>query len=229
MPKDGSTIKVFVDGIELGALNYNHFRSDIAAAFPGLNNTGSAASGEGAIGFRHIDTTQFADGVHTIGWLGTDDAGVAEGVGSRYFTIMNGASQRTAGEAAASTMTASQAAELQQHDVPSRGRVRAAIGAERLQDVSPNGLGEMPLTLGSLERLEVRFGASGGCVARVSGGAVNGDRAGALPVGSALRGGRFYWQPGPAFKGDYAFSFTVTSCDGTVDVVKLDVQVTGVR
>jgi hypothetical protein len=28
-----------------------------------------------------------------------------------------------------------------------------------------------------------------------------------LPIGSTLRGGRFYWQPGPGFLGDYDLVF----------------------
>jgi hypothetical protein len=29
------------------------------------------------------------NGVHTISWVVTDDAGVSDGIGSRYFTVQN--------------------------------------------------------------------------------------------------------------------------------------------
>ena len=59
-------------------------RSDIQALFPGLNNT------NGAVGFRILDTTLMANGLHTISWAVTDNAGAIEGIGSRFFTVSNG-------------------------------------------------------------------------------------------------------------------------------------------
>ena len=38
-----------------------------------------------------IDSTTLSNGVHTISWGVTDNAGNAEGIGSRYFTVLNGA------------------------------------------------------------------------------------------------------------------------------------------
>jgi hypothetical protein len=63
IPIDGSTIQVYIDGLPVGGVNYNHYRQDVSTTFPGLANSG------GPVGFRAIDTTQLADGVHTIGWL----------------------------------------------------------------------------------------------------------------------------------------------------------------
>lgn len=84
IPIDGSTITVFVDGIAVGHPTYNHFRPDIAAIFPGLENS------NGAVGVFHLDTTTLSDGLHTIAWVVTDNAGVSEGIGSRYFVVQNG-------------------------------------------------------------------------------------------------------------------------------------------
>jgi hypothetical protein len=42
IPKDGSTIRVFVDGVVLGTVTDDLFRSDVAALFPGLANSGGA-------------------------------------------------------------------------------------------------------------------------------------------------------------------------------------------
>jgi hypothetical protein len=83
IPKDGSTITVYVDGVPLGHPTYDQYRADIATLFPGLENT------HGAVGAFVIDTTKVANGVHTISWLVTDSAGVSEGIGSRFFTVQN--------------------------------------------------------------------------------------------------------------------------------------------
>jgi hypothetical protein len=81
--KDGSTLTVMVDGVALGHPAYNQFRSDIANLFPGLANS------NGAVGFFYIDTTTLANGTHTISWVASDSAGHSDGLGSRYFTVLN--------------------------------------------------------------------------------------------------------------------------------------------
>jgi hypothetical protein len=83
IPTDGSTIDVLIDGVVVGRPSYNHFRGDIAALFPGLQNS------NGAVGHFTIDTRQYANGVHTLAWVVRDLAGNAAGIGSRYFTIQN--------------------------------------------------------------------------------------------------------------------------------------------
>ena len=85
IPPSGSTITVYVDGVAMGHPVYGFFRSDVAALFPGLANS------DGAVGAFQIDTTLLANGVHTIAWVVTDDSGASEGIGSRYFTVQNGA------------------------------------------------------------------------------------------------------------------------------------------
>ena len=94
IPFDGSTFSVFVDGSSLGSVTYNNFRADIANLFPGYNNT------NGAVGYRVIDTTQLADGLHTISWVVTDNQGSSEGIGSRYFTVSNATGSMTAADGA---------------------------------------------------------------------------------------------------------------------------------
>ncbi len=83
IPLDGSTIDVVIDGLVVGHPVYNNFRSDIAALFPGYQNT------NGAVGYFTIDTTQYPNGMHTLAWVVRDQAGNAAGIGSRYFTIQN--------------------------------------------------------------------------------------------------------------------------------------------
>ena len=83
IPTDGSTIDVYVDSVFRGHPSYNEFRADIASLFPGYANT------NGAIGFFMLDTTTLANGVHSIAWVVRDNAGNAQGIGSRYFTVAN--------------------------------------------------------------------------------------------------------------------------------------------
>ena len=83
VPKDGSTILVWVDGAALGHPIYDQYRKDVADAFPGLKNSA------GPVGYYYFDTTKYADGVHTISWTAEDRDGNADGIGSRYFSILN--------------------------------------------------------------------------------------------------------------------------------------------
>ncbi|MCP4148787.1 MAG: hypothetical protein GY757_13655, partial [bacterium] len=81
IPVDGSTIEVFVNGVSVGHPQYNIPRSDIAAFFPGYANSAGPAA-------RHtIDMTAYTNGIHTIYWVVSDDAGNIDGIGSRFFTV----------------------------------------------------------------------------------------------------------------------------------------------
>jgi hypothetical protein len=83
IPTDGSTIWVYVDGVPLGHPVYNNYRSDIATLFPGYTNSA------GAIGYYQLDTTALANGMHEIAWSVTDNLGRVNGIGSRYFWVLN--------------------------------------------------------------------------------------------------------------------------------------------
>lgn len=83
IPVDGSTITVFIDNKVAGHPTYNQARADIQTIFPGYKNT------NGAVGFFMIDTTKLTNGLHTISWVVSDNAGNAQGIGSRYFNVQN--------------------------------------------------------------------------------------------------------------------------------------------
>jgi hypothetical protein len=83
IPADGSTISVWVDGVNIGHPIYNQYREDIASLFSGYVNS------NGAIGYYVLDTRKYRDGLHTISWLVQDSAGQTEGIGSRYFNVQN--------------------------------------------------------------------------------------------------------------------------------------------
>ncbi len=179
IPTDGSTITVILDGVPVGHPTYNQFRSDIANLFPGLANS------NGAVGFFFIDTTTLANGVHTISWNVFDNAGRGDGIGSRYFTVQNtGTVAAPAEPVAAST------------DDPATARV-----GFRQPDALPRASdGTYLVDMEELDRVELRVGASEGQLL------VAGERR-SLPIGSTLKGGVFYWQPGPGFLGEYELVF----------------------
>jgi hypothetical protein len=83
IPVNGSTITVYIDGVPKGHPVYNNYRVDIATDFPGLQNS------NGAVGYFRIDTTKLTNGLHTIEWSVTDNAGHVTGIGSRFFTVQN--------------------------------------------------------------------------------------------------------------------------------------------
>ncbi len=83
IPVDGSTITVWIDGVPVGRPDYNMYRKDIEAYFPGLSNS------KGAVGCFILDTTKYRNGIHTISWTVKDNAGNESGIGSRYFWIQN--------------------------------------------------------------------------------------------------------------------------------------------
>jgi beta-lactamase superfamily II metal-dependent hydrolase len=90
IPIDGSTISVYVDDVFRGHPTYHNFRSDISLLFPGYANSG------GAVAYFSLDTTTLSNGVHTIAWGVVDNAGRSAGIGSRYFTVANGATSTLA-------------------------------------------------------------------------------------------------------------------------------------
>jgi hypothetical protein len=194
IPKDGSTITVFIDGAPLGTVTYNNFRSDVASAFPGLNNT------NGAVGYRYLDTTTLADGVHTVSWGVVDDAGAAVGIGSRFFTVANGTSQFVSGTVTPPSL----------HITPARAVARAVLARELEPIVIDLSEGEPASCRGVFRGVE-RVGAE--------------QRA--LPIGSSLdrERGVFRWQPGPGFLGTYHLSFDVGQCDGSVTRTDVDVTI----
>jgi hypothetical protein len=83
IPKDGSTIWVWVDGVQVGHPVYDQYREDIATFYQEYNNA------QGAVGYYYLDTTQYENGMHTITWSAMDDEGEVDEIGARYFFIDN--------------------------------------------------------------------------------------------------------------------------------------------
>jgi hypothetical protein len=128
---------------------------------------------QGAVGYFYLDTTKLTNGVHAVSWNVYDNAARGEGVGSRYFTVSNaGPVNVPADEEPPPDSTQIQEMKLPPPDVD----------------------GIYSVDVQELERIELRVGATSGY------SLVNGATE-ALPVGSTLKRGVFYWQLGPGFLG----------------------------
>jgi hypothetical protein len=214
IPKNGSTITVFVDGVARGNVVYNNFRSDIAQLFPGYDNS------NGAVGYYVLNTTQLANGTHTIAWTVQDDQGRTEGIGSRFFTVQNGSSALTSAAVQSSTVASAvhgesmgQRAETLATVPPEYSivEVKKAVSADPFPELAfPEMTGEVLVQARETEPIEVRlanqFTYQGGSY---EGYVVVNDEMRPLPIGSTLDAARgvFRWQPGPGFVGTYDFVF----------------------
>jgi Tol biopolymer transport system component len=212
IPTDGSTIQVVVDGAVVGSPTYNQFRSDIATLFPGLNNT------NGAVGFRGLDTTALTNGTHTIAWVVTDNQGAADGIGSRFFTVSNGASALTAAPAAAETPI----------DRPLRRASPAPIAGRRgwnlsapLLSFTPDASGRVVVRSEEVSRVELQLEPGTRGYLRTHTGPAP------LPIGSQINDetGVFTWAPGVGYVGAYDLEFVAR--DQTARSVRVVLQPKG--
>jgi hypothetical protein len=170
---------------------YNQFRPDIAGLFPGFNNT------NGAVGYYHLDTTQLANGIHSIAWSVTDNLGRTEGIGSRLFWVRNSSGAADAPEAAG---TASASAAKSTRQAARRdGGLQYRSGWDPAAELRRLDTGEVEAEQGS--RLEVHLPA--GVVS------VTFDGSDSLPPGSTFdaEGGVFYWHVPSGFQGVFELAF----------------------
>jgi hypothetical protein len=241
IPADGSTIQVYVDGINLGHPTYNIYRADIASLFPGYANS------NGAIGFFNIDTTAYTNGVHTIYWTAEDSGGNVDGIGSRYFTIQNsGASSVASGQ----WPVTSGKHTLSKIPIDDSSPVEVIKGfnkdVEPLKTYPDDDNGFITVEIQELERIEIYLnGYQAEVNASVNkdssnnskfkiqnskfyhGYQVTGNQLTSLPIGSTLdtKRGIFYWAPGPGFIREYHFVFVEIGKNGIMSKKYLIVRI----
>jgi pimeloyl-ACP methyl ester carboxylesterase len=214
-PNAGATIpaanvQVAIDGVFLSAVPSVSDRADITAGFPLFTTTGA---GRGLF----VDTTQFANGPHTIGWLVTDSAGKADGVGSRVFTIANGAS--VLGLASGSMLSADVDA------LPlATGPVSGRRGFDRRQPLETLQHTGARTSTGAeeLDRIELRLDVDG--AGDYAGYQRVGSRLTPLPIGSHIEGSTFTWQLAAGFLG--SFDLVFVRYNGGQPIARRDVRVT---
>jgi len=213
IPIDGSTIDVYIDGVNKGHPEYNIYRSDIATLFPGYANS------NGAVGYYTLDTTQLKNGIRTISWNVTDSAGNTDGIGSRYFSVMN---TETNGNSSVLNETC-----LAQNAESSEVNQRL----ETVEELYPDEGGVNDIEIKELECVEINLSGErifnsaphpqssrpeNATSNNYKGYLVVGNQLRELPIGTTIDKDRgvFYWQPGPGFVGEYRFVFIGKNDEG---------------
>ncbi|MCX6580631.1 MAG: Ig-like domain-containing protein [Candidatus Aminicenantes bacterium] len=197
IPFDGSTIDVVIDGVVKGNPVYNVYRSDIATLFPGYANS------DGAGGYYYIDTTKLKNGLHTIAWIVSDSGGNSDGIGSRYFSVLNtGAGEKGRAEKDESRRGEPPCSPVFDPCSPVFDLCSRSLTFDEIITVE----------IKELERVEINLSAEG----VFEGYLIVGDQLRELPIGSTLDTDRgiFYWQPGPGFVGEYCLVFIGIDDDG---------------
>jgi hypothetical protein len=231
IPTNGAAINVWVDGVNLGHPTYHINRSDIAQLFPGYNNS------SGAAGYFILDTTAYANGVYTIQWTATDDAGNTDGIGSRYFTIQNtgtGAS-RSAQSAERKAQDAECRIDIQK--IPGDSSYDEPIAVKKgfdetiePREIYPDKNGIITIEIKELQRIEIHLQGKRGLalMSDYVGCQVVGHQLRPLPIGSFLdrEKGIFYWQPGPGFIGNYRLVFIEETADGYITRKNIFITIT---
>jgi hypothetical protein len=202
IPKDGSTIWVWVDGVQVGHPVYDQYREDIAALYPEYNNA------QGAVGYYYLDTTQYENGMHTIAWSVMDDEGEVDGIGARYFFIDN---VETASVHNGSFGLRS----IYREDI--EGRLRIGVKEVR-REYRPQVNNDREIDTKSILKIQIEEmepvkivleESSSGNMKYIGWGENEWE---ALPIGSTLdrNKGIFSWIPTPGFIGRYVLHFAVT-------------------
>lgn len=184
IPIDGASMKLFIDGMDLGKLNYNVYRNDIASLFPGYSNS------NGAMAYYDLDTGFFRNGIHTIAWQVTDNMGNIDGIGSRYFIISNESGARA-----------------------SRRSARSGFIVPGLEIAGEIPVSTYRMETGELEPVYIKLSRSCRYLTgyTVVG---NQRRPLPVGSTLDIKTGSFYWTPGPGFTGRYRLFFTVTHAPG---------------
>jgi hypothetical protein len=218
IPKDGSTVNVFVDGAYKGRPIYNQYREDIAALFPAYNNS------DGAVGYFYFAPLKIENGVHIIQWTAKDDAGNTEGIGSRFFTVYNEHPRVNENRMEnVPGMKVTGDIEGIPRDVTSTVRFKKGFDMEKeTRLAAPENDGSTRIPIEELERLEIHFEKE------ISNGVKSYWKLATPIIGSTMDSEKsiFYWSPGPGFVGTYRLIFTNTDSLGrtTKKTVWIDVN-----
>jgi hypothetical protein len=237
---DGGTVQVFVDGTNIGTPGLWTSRSDLTALFPAAQYSGVTK----ALGVIGIDSTAFANGLHTYVWNVTDTAQHSDGIGSRFIGISNGGLTLDPQAQASNVIAAANVLDVPHAAALRIGASRSALVAEADRAVSdpltirgrrgfdlgrplqayPVEDGRIDVQAEELDRIELHLSATSGHqytgYLRAAGGLTP------LPIGSHLdtSTGEFTWMPGVGFYGVYDFVF-VRWNDG-VAATRQDVRIT---
>ncbi len=222
--EDGSTIKVWINGEEVGQPDgYGEHRSDVADLFPGYANS------DGAVGYYYLNTTEYQNGVHTIGWNVEDSGGNSADIGERYFTVINVDIMGTLGTGMKNQMVNLDRSLSFEYAIKlptSFNPVRVRSGPRR--DAEPeitevDNYGVINIEIREVERVRVYFGEG----ADYMGYLIVGEELRPLPIGSTLNTeeGTFSWQPGAGFIGEYDLVFIKKDATGAKTKIKTRITI----
>jgi hypothetical protein len=234
-PVGSSSCKINPDGIQVGIdsgplapVMYGDPRPDIASSFPSFLNSANAS------GAAYVNTTLLSNGMHQIGWLVTDSCGRQDGVGSRFFNVLNGSADASAGGDAlrpdghrpvgagprarpdAGVTTGGYPygrPNASDWDLPDQLAVRQ-LGGD-WQTVTPSADGAYVIEVTQGGRIEVRL-PRWDHMGPLKGFHIVADQRRLLPLGSSFdaKAGVFYWQPAAGFLGTYDLVFGAFGGDG---------------
>ena len=233
IPINGSTVNVYVDGLLKGPVTFNQCRGSVGNPVPAglycnddianlfgnttpqpLNTTRTSNPTKyrnldvqrGAIGSYVLNTNTLTNGLHTISWSVVDSAGRSEGVGSRFFTVSNGAplSSSLTFAGAEDTSARMMATDLDSTPVGTEAVWgRTGFDPRQAWQAMPlDSAGERRVLLPEMGRLDLWLGAPVDRAYLSANGTLR-----ALPPGSSLQGANFTWAPGPGLVGNYALVF----------------------
>jgi hypothetical protein len=230
-PPDGGTVTVIVDGHPVGSPAAWGPRSDLSALFDSNRYPGVTR----AQAVFPLDLTTLSNGVHTIAWIVTDQLGRSEGIGSRFFTVVN--SSKDGGAMSSRSLAIAAGAEMSPAVTaisPDARSVRDRITVTPLdtqsiavrrgysdesafQTVTPAANGRLVVQAEEADRIEIALGVAA-TDEEYTGYLRIAKDLGMLPAGSRLdtTAHRFTWQPGAGFVGTYDFVFVRSAATGPI-------------
>jgi hypothetical protein len=235
-PPGGGNVRVVVDGAFLGSPAGWTSRPDLSSLFPVSEYSGINT----AAGVYGLNTASLANGVHTIAWVVTDNLGVSSGIGSRYFSVLNGGSlfaglsadmgstsdSLVIDGAATSNVTVSElgaSAALASVDSSPILARRGYAEETPFRRIGAAASGLATVQSEEMDRIELALSDQPGD--RCTGYSVTAGVNAPLPVGSSLDPATcvFTWQAGLGFVGTYDFVFLRESSSHAT--VRRDVRV----
>ena len=173
-------------------------------------------AGRGPIGLYVLDTTPLTNGVYQLQWSVLDNLGRAEGIGSRFITVLNSGGDQLARQS--EEARAAQVFELRNAQARTIGDavalrglsrrtegVRGRLGFDLRSPYSTLAADENGVFRASVElqdRIELDLGGPIDSGYLVANGALR-----PLPAGSTLADGKFHWSGVPGYLGDYDLVF----------------------
>jgi len=238
MDVNGGGMVVFVDGVPVGTPTYNLCRGSNAVGgivpsgvscnddISSLFASGSYRNllpGRGAIGLLTFNTASLSNGLHSIAWGVTDSRGRSSGIGSRFITVLNGASDWMGDATVAFTNAVGQEAGLRTHDVATLGSATGVVQARAGYDLyapyrllHPVSSGTRVVEAAEMDRVELALPMP---ISHASwdGYLVRNGRLMPLPPGTTLdrESGRFLWQAVPGWIGDHELLFVRQNANGS--------------